>query len=107
MTDTKKTSVAEVVKKVKEESKPNTITPDWQALYTEEHAKNVTLENKVTEFEKLCKSYAEKEHQAVEALQRATIEYNARIKYMLDCVKHAHISMQFAVAASENKGGNQ
>lgn len=86
----------------------NTIEPDYKKLYTEECAKNRALENKLAEFEKLCKSFSERERQAVEALQRATLEYNARVKYMLDCVKHAHISMQFATTAVDNnKGGNQ
>ena len=109
MSETKKVTIPEAIKKTKEaaEAKPNTVTPDWQALYTEECAKNKALENKATEFEKLCKSYAERERQATEALQRATLEYNARVKYMLDCVRHAHISMQFAVTASDDKGGNQ
>ena len=97
-------------KEITTEKKPveRTLTPDYKTLYTEECAKNKALENKIIEYEKLCKSYSERERQAVETLQRATIEYNARIKYMLDCVKHAHISMQFAVAAANtDKGGNQ
>lgn len=90
------------------ENTPNTIEPDYKKLYTEECAKNKALENKLVEFEKLCKSFSERERQATEALQRATLEYNARVKYMLDCVKHAHISMQFATTAVDNnKGGNQ
>lgn len=110
-TETKKpVSISEAIKKTRETAdvKANTIEPDYRKLYTEECAKNKALENKVTEFEKLCKSYSERERQAIEALQRATLEYNARVKYMLDCVKHAHISMQFAIAATDdNKGGNQ
>ena len=84
----------------------NTIEPDYKKLYTEECAKNKALENKVAEFEKLCKSYVEREQQSTAALQRATLEYNARVQYMLDCTKHAYLSMQFAVnAGNEQKGG--
>lgn len=106
----KPVSVSDAIKKARENAIPkaeeNTITPDWQKLYTEECAKNKALENKVAEFEKLCKSYSERERQATEALQRATLEYNARTKYMLDCARHAFMSMQFAEAAV-TKGGNQ
>lgn len=109
MTETKKTTVSEALKKARETAtvNENTIAPDYQELYVNESAKNKALENKVAELEKLCKTYAEKERKATEALQRATLEYNARVKYMLDCVRHAHISMQFAIAASDDKGGNQ
>ena len=60
---------------------------------------------KNTELEKLCKAYAEKAQAAENALHRATMEYNARNEYMLDCVKHAYISIQFAVAAATKKKG--
>lgn len=82
--------------------------PDYKKLYLDTIARNKTLENQVIEYEKLCKSYVEKERQTAAALQRATIEYNARVKYMLECVRHAQISMQFASMATDKKeGGNQ
>lgn len=80
---------------------------DYKTLYEKTLAEKTALENKCVEYEKLCKSFSEREHAATEALQRATLEYNARVKHMLDCVRHAHLSMQFAIAASEPKGGNQ
>lgn len=101
MSETKKT-IADVVKK------PQEITPDWQKLYVDECAKTKVLENKITEYEKLCKSYAENARQSAETLQRATLEYNARIQFMLDCARHAYLSMQFAENAAEaKKGGKQ
>lgn len=92
------------------ETKKNTTeTPtDYQKLYEKECAKNKALELKIAEFEKICNSFSEREHKASEMLKRATLEYNARTQYMLDCAKHAYISMQFAVAAAEDKkGGNK
>jgi mRNA degradation ribonuclease J1/J2 len=80
--------------------------PDYKKLYLEAIARNNALEAQLTEFDKICKSYAERERQANQALQKATIEYNARIKYMLDCVKHAHISMQFATMAKDEPKGD-
>lgn len=81
---------------------------DYKALYLKTSAENTAMQNKIAEYEKLLKSYAERERLANEKLNRATLEYNARNKYMLDCAKHAYISMQFAVAAEDsNKGGNQ
>lgn len=114
MSETKKPiSVSDAIKKARENATPkaeeNTTVPDWQKLYTEECAKNKVLENKVAEFEKLCKSYSERERQATEALQRATLEYNARAQYMLDAARHAYMSMQFAAnaASRQPQGGNQ
>lgn len=97
---TKKT-ITDIVKKPSE-------TPNYEKLYVEECAKNKALENKVAEYEKLCKTYSERERKTVETLQRATLEYNARTQYMLDCARHAFMSMQFAMNATDNKqGGNQ
>lgn len=79
----------------------DTEVTDYKKLYMAEVAKNKTLENKVAEYENICKSYATRVQNAENALKSATLEYNARIKYMLDCSKHAYISMQFA---AESKG---
>mgnify|MGYP003450966721 CR=1 FL=1 len=63
---------------------------------------------KIAQYEKLISSFAEKENQSKIALQRATLEYNARLKYMLESVKHAYQSIQFAANAinPEEKGAN-
>lgn len=99
MSEIKKT-IADVVKKPSE-------TVNYEKLYVEECAKNKALENKAAEYEKLCKSYSERERKATEALQKATLEYNARTQYMLDCARHAFISMQFAMNAADNKQGGK
>ena len=86
--------------------------PDEQVDYKAEfikmskHAQG--LEAKIAQYEKLISSFAEKENQSKVALQRATLEYNARLKYMSDCVKHAYQSIQFAANAinPEDKGAN-
>ena len=85
---------------------PVEAAPDYKAMYEEECKKTNMLTNKCVELEKLCKSFTEQTHQAKTAMQKATLEYNARTQYLLDCAKHAYISMQFAVDASK-EGGNQ
>lgn len=90
---------AEKQKAKREEAKRAVLGPDYKSMYLEEAAKNRALENKLLEYEKLCKSYAEKEASTNKSLQRAALEYNARVKYMQDCVKHAYTSIQFAVNA--------
>ena len=86
---------------------PVEAAPDYKAMYEDAMRALAGVQNKNTELEKLCKSFAEQAQQAKANLQKATLEYNARTKYMLECTKHAYISMQFAVDAAENAtGGN-
>lgn len=82
--------------------------PNYKKLYQEEHEKSTMLANRCTEYEKLCKAYAEKTNQTQELLKQATLEYNAKIDYMLDCVKHAYISIQMArnTTQGEQHNGN-
>ena len=86
------------------ETKKETI--NYEKLYNEECKKNTVLENKCAEYEKICKSLTEKANQAQELLQKATLEYNARIDYVLDCTKHAYISIQMANNTPINGGMN-
>jgi hypothetical protein len=81
---------------------------DWKAEFVAENKRARGLELKIEQYEKLIASFAERENQSKGALQRATLEYNARIKYMLDCVKHAYQSIQFAANAinPEEKGAH-
>ena len=74
---------------------------------TDLEAENKTLKAKVAELEKLCKSFAEREQQTKTLLDKARADYNARINYMLDCVKHAYISMNFAVGTTNKEGDNK
>lgn len=92
---------------VKETKKVAPVATDYKTLYAEECEKTKALETKCAEYEKLIKSYAATAEQNSNTLQRATLEYKARTEFMLDCVKHAYLSMQFSVAAAENKGGKQ
>lgn len=78
---------------------------DYEKLYKEECAKNKTLESKITEYEKLCKSFSEQATASKNALQNATLEYDARTKYMLDCVRHAYISIQLSANTEQKQGG--
>ena len=92
-------------KRLAEEAQASQLAPDYKAMYEASVKENLNLTNKLADLEKLCKAYAEKEAQATKALQNATLEYNARTKHMLECVKHAYISMQFATE-SKTQGGN-
>lgn len=69
-------------------------------------AEKETLQAKVIELDKLCGSYARNAANAETLLKRATLEYNTRTKYMLDCVKHAYISIQMAEASAEKENDN-
>lgn len=72
---------------------------DYKQLYLDECEVTKAQAVKINELEQLCKSFAEKEKQSTMELQRAALEYNARINYMLDCVKHAKISMELCAVA--------
>ena len=86
---------------------PVEAAPNYKAMYEDAMRALTGVQNKNAELEKLCKSFAEQAQQAKVNLQKATLEYNARVKYMLECTKHAYISMQFAVdAAEKTTGGN-
>jgi tRNA A37 threonylcarbamoyladenosine dehydratase len=91
--------------KTEKATKITEATPDYKKLYVAETNKTKVLENKVAELEKLCKSFAEQANIAKDSLQRATLEYNTRTDYMLDCVKHAYVSIQMASTVSN--GGNK
>lgn len=109
-----KKTISEAIKKAQTPEvvveTPGTSEPDYKALYLDSAAKLKSVENKTNELEKLCKSYAELAKQAQDTLQNATLEYNAKTEYMLDCVKHAYLSIQFALTATTKKkdqGGKQ
>lgn len=87
---------------------------DYETLYKAAlaHSKEIenrlaTAEAKNTELEKICKAYVEQANNTNRAIQKVTMEYNARTQYMLDCVKHAYLSIQFAVNASHNEGDTE
>lgn len=70
---------------------------NYKKLYEKEVENSKVLQIKLDEYEKIIKSLAEKASQAHNDLQSATLEYNTKIKYMLDCARHAYMSMQFAI----------
>ena len=80
---------------------------ETEAVVTAQNTEIEALRVKCAELEKLCKAYAEGAAKAQQALQKATLEYNARVKYMIDCTRHALVSMQFAANASDSEGGAQ
>ena len=81
---------------------------DWKAEFIAENKRARGLEAKIEQYEKLIASFAEKERQSSITLRKATMEYNARLAYMSDCVKHAYQSIQFAANAinPEDKGAH-
>lgn len=79
---------------------------NYEKLYNEECKKNLALTTRVTELEKICKSFSEKATKAQNDLQNATLEYNARTQYMLDSVRHCYISIQMAKSSEQTQGGN-
>lgn len=84
----------------------NTADNNWEALYKNAQKEIDTLNAKLEQYVQLCESYAKRENEYKTALQKATLEYNARTDYVLDCIKHAYISAQFAVN-SKNEGAKK
>lgn len=84
-----------------------TVQPDYATMYNEAVKQLTTEVAKNAELEKICKSYAEQANNASNALQKMALEYDARTKYMLDCVKHAYLSIQFAINATDNNKGDK
>ena len=74
----------------------------------EQSNNETTTDPRIEEFKKLCEIYKAQAEAAHKELTRATLEYNTRIKYMQDAVKHAYLSIQFATNAINNtpKGEN-
>jgi hypothetical protein len=85
------------LKKLEEENK---------ALKTE--VANVTAERdsalkQVGELQKVCESYARQATIAENITKKATLDYNTKVDYMLDCVRHAYTSIRLAKAAAEKE----
>lgn len=76
--------------------------PDYKAMYQTAHEENELLKAKVAEYEKLCKSFAEREKLLRQNAQNIVTEANTKIQYMLDAAKHAYISMQFAANSTDS-----
>ena len=76
--------------------------PDYKKMYEKLLEENNLLTAKNTEYEKLCKSFAEREKLLRQNSQNIVTEANAKIQYMLDAAKHAYISMQFAANSSDS-----
>lgn len=75
--------------------------PDYKAMYQTAQKENELLKAKIAEYEKLCKSFAEREKVLRQNAQNIITEANAKIQYMLDAAKHAYISMQFAANSND------
>ena len=83
------------------------LQPNYKEMYHDAMKQLDAANAKNTELEKICKSYAEQANNANKALQTMALEYDARTKYMLDCVKHAYLSIQFATNATDNNKGEK
>ena len=74
---------------------------NYKKLYSDAMQEIELLNTKIQQLEDICKSCATKENEYKQILQRATIEYDAKLRYITDCIKHAYISTQFVL---DNKG---
>lgn len=79
--------------------------PNYKKLYHDAMTELKQVKAKNEQYEQLIKSYAENIQNTTNALKKATLEYDARIKFMLDCVRHCYTSMQLAAEATSEKGG--
>ena len=77
--------------------------PDFEAECIKLSEENKRLNNKIANLEEVCKAYASRNNDNDEVLRKATLEYNARLQYALDAVKHAYLSIQFAMNSSKKE----
>ena len=83
--------------------KATAVQPNYEDMYVNTMKELGAAKEKIAQLENLCKSYAAQTEAANTALKKATLEYNARIQFMLDSARHSLVAMQLAVNA-ENKG---
>lgn len=98
----KKRLEREQVKAIIAEQTAETIGPNYKTMYHKVLEENNLLTAKCAEYEKLCKSFAERERLLNQNSQNIVTEANTKIQYMLDAAKHAYISMQFAANSSNS-----
>lgn len=96
----KKRLEREQAKALMAEQSAEAAMPDYKTMYNKLLEENNLLTAKCAEYEKLCKSFAEREKLLRQNSQNIVTEANAKIQYMLDAAKHAYISMQFAANSS-------
>ena len=60
------------------------------------------LNAKCEQYEQVIQTTKKTQAELESLLKKATLEYNARIEYIVDCVKHAYMSIQFAINAGKN-----
>lgn len=80
--------------------------PDYKKLYKTASEELKAANDKLAQYEGLIKSYATKAQNAETVLKKATLEYDARIKFILDSVRHCYTAIQLAAQAQSDKGGN-
>lgn len=97
----KRESQRRYLEKQKLKAQTTVAQPDYENMYKNAVAEVNRLNEKIVQLENICKNYATQVNVANNNLKKATIEYNARVQYMLDCTKHAFLSMQFAAQASD------
>lgn len=86
---------------------PETVkTPNYRKLYRDKCEELKVAENKICELQSICKTLTEQKNHAEHTLKQATLEYNTRSQYMLDVIKHAYLSTQFAMTSSAKEPRN-
>lgn len=77
--------------------------PDFEKECIKLVEENKALKARVANLEEVCKAYATRANEHDETLRKATMEYNARTQYILDTIKHAYLSAQFAMNAGKKE----
>lgn len=78
-------------------------TPNYRKLYRDKCEELKVAENKINELQQICRALTEQKNFAENKLKQATLEYNTRVQYVLDVIKHAYLSTQFAISASKKE----
>lgn len=92
--------------KARREAKKNAALvaqPNFEAECIKLTEENKRLNNRIANLEEVCKAYATRDKEHETTFRKATMEYNARLQYALDAVKHAYLSIQFAMNSSKKE----
>lgn len=80
---------------------PVTADKDEAAVYTPAKVNIAALQTKVATYEQLIQSYKARINSLENKMNGMVLEYNARLKYMKECIEHAYTSILFAENAAK------
>ena len=80
---------------------PVTVDKDEAAIHNPAKVNIAALQTKVATYEQLIQSYKARINSLENKMNGMVLEYNARLKYMKECIEHAYTSILFAENAAK------